>query len=382
MLWRRLVLQIAWMVNYIPLIVVLMCPRLIWGPITQEAAVACNQPLLRKLTQLPWLLGPVLVLNLALALIFFCVIWSDNDTSHGKLAVGYSVGCIASSLYGTGVLIWSGVLGETARYVVEVSRAWMAAYSKSESSFNRVLPVSAVSRAASARSMLTHASVRRLSNTALTGLPGNSIRLDAPAHQKQIVLGYTAFYLLCSSSGTTAVDYYLMWAMRLGILFLMFTVKDKISSHEDLKKDGAALGLVLDADKMRKALLRVQKGEQLVDDIPTFRANIFRMRYTLAVSYRWKPNGITITESGLSINMDSFQIGALAEEIRHSGCSYVWIDKLSVFQTRGSLQRTLLSRMLAVYSGANTTIAIKTAEGTQRDRYHSRAWTAQVIQPD
>eukprot|EP00873_Tetraselmis_striata_P005877 jgi/Tetstr1/426141/TSEL_016469.t1 len=152
--------------------------------------------------------------------------------------------------------------------------------------------------------------------------------------------------------------------MRVVTILAILLIKDKQSSHSDLRHHSAALGLVLDAKALARALRMCQQGGPLIEHIPHFRATILRMRRTLAVSYRWQHEAISITADGvLSLNMSRFQVQALMDEIPRSGCSFVWIDKLSVFQQRGSeLQNKLLSRMLAVFSGAQATLAIRSLE--------------------
>ena len=55
---------------------------------------------------------------------------------------------------------------------------------------------------------------------------------------------------------------------------------------------------------------------------------------------------------------------------------YVWLDRLSVPQDDQPLKFTLLARMMAVYTAAKVTVAIRTFEESG-SRYHQRAWTCQ-----
>ena len=55
---------------------------------------------------------------------------------------------------------------------------------------------------------------------------------------------------------------------------------------------------------------------------------------------------------------------------------YVWLDRLSVPQDDQPLKFTLLARMMAVYTAAKVTLAIRTLEESG-SRYHERAWTCQ-----
>ena len=55
---------------------------------------------------------------------------------------------------------------------------------------------------------------------------------------------------------------------------------------------------------------------------------------------------------------------------------YVWLDRLSVPQDDQPLKFTLLARMMAVYTAAKATLALRTIEDSG-SRYHERVWTCQ-----
>ena len=96
---------------------------------------------------------------------------------------------------------------------------------------------------------------------------------------------------------------------------------------------------------------------------------------TLAVSYRWQAERRAIGKTTF-INMSDFQMRALLKVMSKVSHMYVWIDVLAVYQQPGELQRTLLTRMMAVYCGAHLTVGIRTPE-EPKSRYHQRAWTLQ-----
>jgi hypothetical protein len=68
----------------------------------------------------------------------------------------------------------------------------------------------------------------------------------------------------------------------------------------------------------------------------------------------------------------------VSQGIDTTGCVYCWIDNLAIPSERKlrSVQKTLLSRMMAVYSAALVTMALRSRE-TEGDRYHQRVWTLQ-----
>jgi hypothetical protein len=109
--------------------------------------------------------------------------------------------------------------------------------------------------------------------------------------------------------------------------------------------------------------------------IPRYKATLQRMQETLAVSYRWQEKRVSLG-GGMSLNMSAFQRTTLLEAIQTMRPEYVWVDQLSVPQDGGPLTLTLLSRMMAVYAAASSTVAVRSAE-SPGNRYHQRVWTCQ-----
>jgi hypothetical protein len=99
------------------------------------------------------------------------------------------------------------------------------------------------------------------------------------------------------------------------------------------------------------------------------------MEETLAVSYRWQVDEVTISPDCV-LNMSRFQVEGLARAIKEQQCQYVWLDRLSVPQYECDLKYTLLARMMAVYAAAKATVAFRSLE-SPGSRYHERVWTCQ-----
>ena len=145
--------------------------------------------------------------------------------------------------------------------------------------------------------------------------------------------------------------------------------------------------------------------------LPRYPATLFRMRQTLALSYRWQPEnrailplekdpngGLTARKGGRApqpglkkgiagINMSRWQREQLLVELRRGRHKYVWIDALSIpaavlgeDAVPGTwlvkLAGTLLTRMMGVYAAAAETLVLMSLE-SPGETYHERAWTFQ-----
>jgi len=150
-------------------------------------------------------------------------------------------------------------------------------------------------------------------------------------------------------------------------------------------------GLLVSAHDLSCAIeATLQPGAKLPSsphqlEVRRFRGNFLRMEETLAVSYRWQPESITVAESPggqlVEINMSRWQLEQLLVAMRRTGLRFVWLDRLSVPQPplKGSLaglQICLLSRMMTVYTAAGATLVLRSLEA-ETCRYHQRAWTFQ-----
>jgi hypothetical protein len=213
------------------------------------------------------------------------------------------------------------------------------------------------------------------------------IGLETSAYHQHLVALYAAIYMFASADASSVTAFVLLYCARaFTLLLLLFLRQDRQCDMQDLRVQGAGLGLVIHAKRLAKAIDVHLQGIplSLTHDfkIPTYKATVLRMQRTMAVSYRWQPeDGERHLTDKVSLNMNDFQLRSLAKAIRDSNCQYVWIDKIAVPQHRGDLQKKLLSRMLAVYCSAYETLALRTAEEEQQERYHSRSWTAQVSEP-
>jgi len=166
------------------------------------------------------------------------------------------------------------------------------------------------------------------------------------------------------------------WALRIAVLAVALFFPDKTASYDDLEMESAGFGLVVDASQLRAAFLMAIRGERFTQPLRTYKASMLRMKQTLAVSYRWQPEGMQIAP-GHSLNMSPWQMQEVAHVIREHRVAYVWIDTISVPQSGYPLiKATLLSRMMAVYASAGKTLALRSKE-MEGSRYHQRGWTLQ-----
>jgi len=136
--------------------------------------------------------------------------------------------------------------------------------------------------------------------------------------------------------------------------------------------------------------------------IRRFPATLFRMQETLALSYRWQqgrtvlvcPAGSDPRSPGfnpdyfrngtVSVNMSRWQRQELLAALRANGHAYVWVDALCIPAALepppgtwlAAMSRVLLTRMMALYSAAATTLVLRSLEEDGL-RYHQRAWTMQ-----
>eukprot|EP00191_Tetraselmis_sp_GSL018_P000726 CAMPEP_0177603200 /NCGR_PEP_ID=MMETSP0419_2-20121207/15361_1 /TAXON_ID=582737 /ORGANISM="Tetraselmis sp., Strain GSL018" /LENGTH=364 /DNA_ID=CAMNT_0019096907 /DNA_START=1437 /DNA_END=2530 /DNA_ORIENTATION=- len=177
--------------------------------------------------------------------------------------------------------------------------------------------------------------VRMGSMTELTGAGHEWQRhMDSSAHQQELVVLYTCIFLWCSPEGTSAVSFSVLYASRLLAAGLLLLTRDRGYSVCAMRSQGAALGLLMDARRLARAIQGHLAGRPPAGPVPAYKATVLRMHRTLAVSYRWQPEEREVAE-GVSVNMSDFQLRSLAAAVRSSGCDYVWIDKLAVPQDGG-----------------------------------------------
>eukprot|EP00873_Tetraselmis_striata_P016100 jgi/Tetstr1/436364/TSEL_025197.t1 len=170
-------------------------------------------------------------------------------------------------------------------------------------------------------------------------------------------------------------NYAVVLALRAGILVVFLLSRDQPSSFRELRHDpqGAGFGLVVDACHLQQALHGFLRDAARPQALPTYKATVYRMEATMAVSYRWQ--GVeALVCPGLSLNMSRWQMEQLMRALETTSCFYVWIDRLSVPQDESQLQNTLLSRMMATFASARETLVLRARE-SGGSRYHERAWT-------
>eukprot|EP00873_Tetraselmis_striata_P012898 jgi/Tetstr1/433162/TSEL_002349.t1 len=170
-------------------------------------------------------------------------------------------------------------------------------------------------------------------------------------------------------------NYTLVLTLHAGILAMFLLSRDQPTSFQELRQDpqGVGFGLVVDACHLQQALHSFLQGSARPQALPTYKATVYRMEATMAVSYRWQ-DAEALVCPGLSLNMSRWQMEQLMRALETTSCFYVWIDRLSVPQDASQLQNTLLSRMMATFASARETLVLRSRE-SGGSRYHERAWT-------
>lgn len=149
---------------------------------------------------------------------------------------------------------------------------------------------------------------------------------------------------------------------------LLLTSRDEPATFDTLRQSGAAFGLVINASQLRKALSAHLEGREYRGRVELYKASLLRMADSLAVSYRWNAQIVTVA-GALKINMSDWQIQETVNAIKKTRCPYVWLDSCAVPEKTGSLKSVLLARMMAVYASARYTLVLISRE-TDSNRYH------------
>eukprot|EP00873_Tetraselmis_striata_P022324 jgi/Tetstr1/442588/TSEL_030684.t1 len=403
-IWRRVTLEVAWTLLGMPLTTVLSVPSLMWAPITEEAVTRFADTSLRRMIAIPWLLILPTCLNTFLGLAYFTMLWTEDGTNlrvFRQVSFGLTVFSIN---YGLVLLIWSRLLQDAAA-IIRDSDA-LAAITRAAQCGGKALLACMTCQSANGVSRLQRFSTEsqtdlypdgvdaelalggtdteqslRQDQATCHGLATNSERgasavWDTSVHHQQLVALYSAVYFMCSPDGTSIYSFVTMYIVRFIAVGTFLLTRDTPCRMDDLHEHGAGLGLVMAARPLARAIHAHLRGAPFSEEVPTFKATVLRMHRTMAVSYRWQERSRDLNDD-ISVNMSNFQMRTLVDAIFSSGCEYVWIDKVSVPQERSELQSKLLSRMLAVYSSALLTLAIRGAEEHQDNRYHRRCWTVQ-----
>ena len=209
---------------------------------------------------------------------------------------------------------------------------------------------------------------------------GSLLCVEASAERRRTVFLYVSQFIWSSypMDKTTAA---VLWAIRLVSLVAVVATRDVVMSFARLRNHpDAGFGLVINSRHMAAALEHAcdKRGPRYTGPLDTYKASMWRMPNTIAVSYRWQMGTGTVIKDGVRpLNMSRWQMATLASALRSSPATYVWIDFLSVPQEPGKLQQTLLARMMATYASAGAgTVVLRTVE-EDGERYHQRAWTLQ-----
>eukprot|EP00873_Tetraselmis_striata_P027902 jgi/Tetstr1/448166/TSEL_035457.t1 len=119
-------------------------------------------------------------------------------------------------------------------------------------------------------------------------------------------------------------NYTLVLTLRAGILAMFLLSRDQPTSFQELRQDpqGAGFGLVVDACHLQQALHSFLQGSARPQALPTYKATVYRMEATMAVSYRWQ-DAEALVCPGLSLNMSRWQMEQLMRALETTSCFYV-----------------------------------------------------------
>ena len=110
------------------------------------------------------------------------------------------------------------------------------------------------------------------------------------------------------------------WLLRITAIVLVIIASDEEVSFPALVETGAAFGLVVDANDLRKAIsyaLRHQRPRQ--SRMRTYKATLMRMEETMSISYRWQEDTLDIAED-FALNMSTWQLQSLVAALKRSNC--------------------------------------------------------------
>ena len=375
-------------------------PPELWDKLVDRALKKTGNVQLRRVIKLPPLVMIFGVVNLALLVYLFAFIHSRRKRSVGLQI--YFLGEVALSLVQVATAIWIMVPEFGSGVKVKPVSTWDVRAAPNGGIFAWIPG-------------WTHANI----------LPWMEFLSSSEAgkrHLRRMYL-FIAIVLFAMPSELVSSMYQrvVTWVLRATFLLILLGAHDAKATFSSLcSRRESGFGLVVDAKHLRKALEAHLDGNLYNSTIGTYKASIFRMQETLAVSYRWQPSSVTLAEQAPPINMSRcaneefpcwqlqimfadvlehsavgkgmplrmyslnprcmfcrWQMSTLASALRLSTAAYVWIDVMSVPQVKCGLQKTLLARMMAVYASAGAgTIALRSTQH-HGERYHQRAWTTQ-----
>ena len=346
-------------------------PRAVWGPVVQRAVrkIASGRSGIRILILIPWLIIP------GFAAATFMTIFAINAEYNihsappsGAAMMIQTVISIAETLYIIAMV--TGALVPNSLAVLGLAMDQEQQQQQQEVGW----PLRETTRPSRRR----WAKQLRLMWRRIRGMVWC---VEASAERRRTVFLYLSqfFWALSPTDRATAV---VLWVMRTVSFVAVMATRDVVIGFPRLKKHpDAGFGLVINSRHMAAALEHAcaKGGPRYTGPLDTYKASMWRMPNTLAVSYRWQVAGTgTILKDGVRpLNMSQWQMGTLASVLRSSSATYVWIDCLSVPQVSGKLQQTLLARMMATYASAGAgTVVLRSLE-EEGERYHQRAWTLQ-----
>jgi hypothetical protein len=354
----------------------------LWSPVVQRGLRQLGPATfgIRAYIMLPWLTIPGMLLAAALTINFYMYLfelWGPRASPAGIITQGLFI--VAELLFIVAIIVCMLLPGSWIAMMLEWSKKRSCASEPTSVIIEHQKQAGA-----------------GLASAETTALPGDAKNIPAGVslwwRLTQVVFPsevswrhrLMTFMVLChyvwgAEQNTCQTTFAMLWFLRIVFLLGCFVTRDAVSTFQDLEKQSdPGLGLLVCTSQLRAALQASLEGREYRGPLKTYKASIWRMRDTVALSYRWQSGVGVVVKTGLPpLNMSRWQITTLECALRSSKALYVWVDCLSVPQAPCQLQRTLLARKMAVYASAGAgTIALRSCE-PHGGRYHQRAWTMQ-----
>ena len=112
----------------------------------------------------------------------------------------------------------------------------------------------------------------------------------------------------------------IQWLVRLATFLGIVLMRDEEADFDTLDQTGAAFGLVVDANDLKKVLYHTLKhGRPSPSRVRTYKGSLLRMKETMSVSYRWQKNERPVA-AGLGINMSTWQLHNVHDALVDTNC--------------------------------------------------------------
>ena len=146
--------------------------------------------------------------------------------------------------------------------------------------------------------------------------------------RRKLLLIFALISLSFSSFSSSYFQTAAVFLYRVFLMVLLLLTKDEVvSEFQQLRRgNSVGFGLVVDAAHLKSALRNHIAGKEYHGPLGKYKASIYRMIHTMAVSYRWQ-EGETHIGQGLYLNMSDWQLKSLLAALEGNPIQYVWIDR-------------------------------------------------------